>query len=75
MLIQHIFLSNNIILSALREYLGPSAWVHLLVSLCNPNLGASNICRDLGVTDHLEKLQNPLIGDWGYDEEEGIITI
>ena len=75
MLIEHTFLSNHIILSVLKEYLGPLAWVNFLVSLCNPSLGVSNICRNLGITGHLEKLQNPLIDGWEYDEDKGIITI
>ena len=73
--IEHKILSNPVILTVLKGYLGKFGWANFLVSLCNPCIGNSNTCRNLGLTNHLEQLQNPLVDRWEYDECLGIITI
>ena len=75
MYIEHQLLSNRVILSVLKEYMEPISWVNFLVSVCNPYLEVSSICRHLGLDSHLQRLQNPLLEGWGYDESKGIITL
>ena len=69
------FLSNSMILSALRRYLQREDWSYFLISICNPITGAVDLCVSLGLVAYLEQLDNPLTDGWNYDERENIITI